>query len=125
MAQKNGRAAHISNFNHNDDDVKLRGPGFGVPDESSREPGADYQETSSEEEDSDEEFNEAYGGLMMWDDDEQYLPQPVPENEAPQLDRPEVAEIFKDEHRNSLVFSTEDLKRDYHMLKYVSKDWSN
>ena len=63
--------------------------------------------------------------MMMWDDDEQYLPQPVPENEAPQLDRPEVAEIFKDEHRNSLVFSTEDLKRDYHMLKYVSKDWSN
>ena len=59
MAQKNGRAAHISNFNHNDDDVKLRGPGFGVPDESSREPGADYQETSSEEEDSDDEVNES------------------------------------------------------------------
>jgi len=32
--------------------------------------------------------------------------------------------VFVDEQRNSLVFSTEELKRDYHMLKFVSKEWS-
>jgi hypothetical protein len=32
--------------------------------------------------------------------------------------------VFEDDQRNSLLFSTEELKRDYHMLKFVSKDWS-
>ena len=32
--------------------------------------------------------------------------------------------MFAEEHRNSLVFSTEDLKQDYHRLKLVSKEWS-
>ena len=43
---------------------------------------------------------------MMWDDDEQYIP-PNIVNENFYIDRPA---IFADDQFNSLVFSQEDLK---------------
>lgn len=48
--------------------------------------------------------------------------QPIPE---PQLRAPAAAvNIIADEQRNSLIFSTEELKKEYYRLKVVSKDWT-
>lgn len=57
---------------------------------------------------------------MVWDDDEQYVPQAEPAEPLKPVNN-----VFADEQRNSLVFSTEDLKNDYHKLKYVSKEWTS
>ena len=49
---------------------------------------------------------------MMWDDDEQYVP-PVINNPAYfDNERPQI--FGNDDGYNSLVFSTEDLKQQYH-----------
>jgi hypothetical protein len=68
----------------------------------------DYYQESGEEAAQD-------GGLMVWDDDEVY----IPAAEAHEHGSPRVEEIGQ---RNSLVFSTQDAKEQYHMLMRVSKD---
>ena len=78
-------------------------------------------ENDEEEDSSDEEDD--FGGAMMWDDDEAYVPPPqiYVQEQEPLI---EVNNMFAEEQRNSLVFSTEDLKQEYHRLKCVSKEWS-
>ena len=77
------------------------------------------QQQESEESSEEEEEME---GVMMWDDDEQYVP-PVINNPAYfDNERPQI--FGNDDGYNSLVFSTEDLKQQYHALRFVSKEWT-
>ena len=79
-------------------------------------------ERSSDEDDDDDDLE---GGVMMWDDDEQYIPPPQALQQLlPEQPLRPVNNVFADEQRNSLVFSTEELKLEYHRLKFVSKEWS-
>jgi len=56
--------------------------------------------------------------MMIWDDDEVYVPIQAEDPAA----SPRVAEIGQ---RNSLIFSTEDLKEQYHLLLRASKSRSS
>lgn len=71
-----------------------------------------YLESVDEVDDAEENFQDV--GLMMWDDDEVFIPQVNDDNGSPR-----VQELGQ---RNSLVFSTEDVKEQYHMLLRVSKE---
>ena len=74
-----------------------------------------------EEDDSDEYYDEmGGGGMMMWDDDEQYIPVQEPVRPITPVNN-----VFADEQRNSLVFSTEDLKAQYERLGKVSKEFTH
>jgi len=57
----------------------------------------------------------------MWDDDEQYVPRP--EHEVTQRLLQVAPNALGEEQNQSLVFSTEDLKKEYLKLKLVSKEW--
>ena len=60
--------------------------------------------------------------MMAWDDDEDYVP-PNNVNFFNDQARPQI--FGNDDQFNSLVFSTEELKLQYHMLKFVSKEWTS
>lgn len=74
----------------------------------------EYDDSSSEE--SDDDYG---GGVMMWDDDEQFVPQP--EHVTQKVETKLVAAVLAEEQRNSLIFSTDELHKQYQMLKQWNK----